>query len=193
MSSYRVANTVVSGSSVLSSLQSNDFRAIEFSAAMANPASVQLVAGASVNKELTLEQINQASIASLGINMATGGSISLGPDTASQAASYINLFNFSSTDQQRLLRFHLTNADPTAINKVDLKNANSAGAGSFISVVSLTGPAAAPTGVAVFFGTGPTQFPSGNAAGIERLVSVVPKNLSAGSQAVQFNILPYSM
>jgi hypothetical protein len=191
MSSYRVANTVVSGSSVLSNLQSTDFRAIEFNAAMANPKPVQLTAGSSVDKQLTLDQWNQASTRSLGINMATGGSISLGTDSASQAASYINLFNFSSTDQQRLLRFHLTNADTAALNKIDLKNANTVNTGTFVTVAS--NPTAVPTGSVVFFGTGPTQFPSGNAAGIERLVSVVPKNLSAGSQAVQFNILPYSM
>lgn len=92
---YRMINTTVSGSALLSGLDGDDVRALEFEAA-----NKQLPALEVDDAEIEIEATHwvQASIGSLLLDVdftanTNAPSLSLGPDSATGAALYFQLFN----------------------------------------------------------------------------------------------------
>lgn len=194
MSLLRVHNTNLSGTAADSSLSGHELRELNYNAAVSAVSPVAITGANPI--ALSYNQWVQSAVGSLSLNAQTGGTISLGPDAASQAAAYVSLFNLNSLNDSRLLRFNLSNAS-TGPN-IFLGNTN--GTSTFVQV-NQQGMTTAAVGSAVMFsGTGPSQMANGllgGVAGVERLVQVrpTPNNssaLSPGSQSVQFNILPFS-
>lgn len=202
MSTYnfnRVQNTTVSGTSVFSSLDGDDYRAIEFSAANSCPQAVNITGPNVIT--LKANDWTQSAISTLAVNAMTGGNITLGADSANQASAYINLFNLRDLNDQRLLRFTLVGGNAGSSNAVNLANSSNPATSTFVQVAQ-GGASVASSGL-LFSGTGAAGIPNygnigGASAGVERLVQVRPtpgnpSALSAGSQSVQFNVLPFSM
>jgi hypothetical protein len=184
----RVYNTVLSGNEAQSSLSGNDVRMLEFDAALKRRPAVVLAAG---NNELSVEDWMQASIDTLLLNPAVAGEVSLGTDSATQAAAYVSLFDLRSTNEQRLLRMAISVVPPAA-GVVELKN-NSAGPTSAHVQVQLDGGAAAATQTLFDQAIAPGGVSAGDQAGLERLVVVSASNLNSGAEVVQFNVLSGSL
>jgi hypothetical protein len=197
MSTYnfnRVQNTTVSGTSVFSSLDGDDYRAIEFSAANSCPQAVNITGPNVIT--LKANDWTQSAISALAVNAMTGGTITLGADSANQAAGYINLFNLRDLNDQRLLRFSLV----AGYTGSTVTLANTAATSTFVQV-NQQDIGTAANSKTLFDGNnqaGPGIVCPGAKPGYERLVQVRPtpgnpSALSAGSQSVQFNILPFSV
>lgn len=181
----RVENTTVSGSALQSALSGDNMRLLQFDAALKQPAVVN-VSGASVS--LDPNAWIQASISSLPILCTADGSINLGVDTASNAASYVALFNLSSTSDVRVLRF-VTTATQGAGIEASLSNSS----GTHVNInVLLNGASAAATQI-LFDGDNAIGTALSGVAGTERIVLVSASNLTAGSQVVSFNVLGNSL
>lgn len=118
----RIDNTVVSGSQLMSYLSGGDVRDLEFEAATSGPDAVitPITAGSTLTSatgpSMTPQQLIQATILSAPVVYSTPsvtgatGFISLGPDTAAQALTWISLLNLTSSQDRRFLRF--TQAQP---------------------------------------------------------------------------------
>jgi len=180
----RVVNTVVSGTSTLSGLTGNDVRNLEFEAALRQKPAVTMA----TTTVLTVEQWMQSAIGCMGLNAsAAAGTINLGADVASQAAAYVSLFDFKSTNEERLLRFYL------ADNGNNVTMSNSSGATSNFVKVAVENAGSATYIQTLFANASPiASVLAGSNAGIERLVVLKPSNLAVGSEAVTFLILPLS-
>jgi hypothetical protein len=185
----RVENTTVSGSALHSSLSGENMRLLQFDAALKQPAAVNVV-GTTVS--LGPNQLIQASISSLNLLGSTAagndGIVSLGADTASNAASYINFFNITSTTDVRMLRFVSSN---TLSATTEITLANSSGTSANVKVL-LNGAAASAT-QNLFVGANAVGTALSGVAGAERIVLVSASNLTAGSQVVNFNVLGNSL
>lgn len=196
----RVYDTDNSGLALRAALTGDDVRVLENAAALANPP-VFLVG---TDTSLSAQQWIQAITRSQPIDAGVTGSISLGPDATSQAASYINLFQLKSTNDTRIVRFFLSDqAAAASATNVNLRNtsgtANSviialdaaangvANASSQVLFAGLNGPS-------VISGTGTASYiTAGREAGSERIVTVYANNLTIGSESVTFNILGASL
>jgi hypothetical protein len=178
----RVYNTVLSGNEAQSSLSGNDVRMLEFDAALKRRPAVVLAAG---NNALSVEDWMQASIDTLLLNNTVAGDVSLGTDSATQAAAYVSLFDLRSTNEQRLLR-----VANSAVNNVSLKNTSA----TAVNVqVKLSSGAAADTQTLYVAAAAPGAACAGNKAGLERIVVVSASNLNSGAEVVQFNVLAGSL
>lgn len=176
----RVVDTTVSGSSLFSNVDGDDWRTIEFGAAMHSPPAVVMeesdVGPPIVGNTLTAEEWMQAAISTLPLDasgLTVRGDIVLGEDTAEQASAYINFFNLRSLDDVRILRMHL--ATPIA-PQASILMSNSSGA--TFAHVQVNG--SAPAGV---------LFQSNLEAGIEYIIHVNALNLTLGSEVVNFSLL----
>ena len=182
----RVYNTVISGNDLQSNLSGNDVRMLEFDAALKRRPAVNLAGG---DVSLSVEEWVQASIDTLLLDAAgTGNDVLLGPDAASQAAAYVQLFDLRSTNEQRLLRIALSSLGAAVI---DLKN-TSGGTNTYVKV-QLDGAGTAPSKNLFVAANAPGGACAGNKAGLERLVVVQASNLTVGSEAVIFNVLSGSL
>jgi len=196
----RIYDTEVSGLSLKAGLTGDDVRALEMSAALANP--IPFVVG--TDTSLSAQQWIQAVTRSQAIDAGVLGSISLGPDATSQAASYVNLFNLRSTNDTRILRFFLSDQAATnSATNVSLRN-TSGTANSVIIALDAAANGVANASTQVLFtgiigpnlvtGTGATAACcAGKEAGSERIVTVYANNLTIGSESVTFNILGASL
>ena len=186
----RVYNTVISGNDLQSNLSGNDVRMLEFDAALKRRPAVSLKAADDIENLLTVEQLVQASIDTLLLNGTVAGNVLLGPDAASQAAAYVQLFDLRSTNEQRVLRMALS--APDVGQNVNLKNTS--GGTSTNVKVRLSGSAAADTKTlfvaATAAGAGDC---AGNGAGLERIVVVSADDLTVGAEKVSFNVLAQSL
>ena len=186
----RVYNTVISGIDLQSNLSGNDVRMLEFDAALKRRPAVSLKAADDIENLLTVEQLVQASIDTLLLNGTVAGNVLLGPDAASQAAAYVQLFDLRSTNEQRVLRMALS--APDVGQNVNLKNTS--GGTSTNVKVRLSGSAAADTKTlfvaATAAGAGDC---AGNGAGLERIVVVSADDLTVGAEKVSFNVLAQSL
>lgn len=184
----RVYNTVLSGNEAQSSLSGNDVRMLEFDAALKRRPAVVLAAG---NNALSVEDWMQASIDTLLLNPTVLGDVSLGTDSATQAAAYVSLFDLRSTNEQRLVRMAIS-AAPAGAGDVNLLN-TSGGTSAHVQV-SVNGGAAANTKILFDGGVAAGAAGlAGNLAGLERLVVVSASNLNSGAEVVQFNVLSGSL
>ena len=181
----RVENTTVSGSALHSALSGENMRLLQFDAALKQPAVVD-VSSAAVS--LGPNHWIQASISSLPILCTVDGSINLGVDTASNAASYVSLFNLQSTSDVRVLRIVTTATQGAGI---EASLANSSGTSANVKVL-LNGAGAAATQI-LFDGDNAIGTAQSGVAGSERIVLVSASNLTAGSQVVNFNVLGNSL
>ena len=182
----RVYNTVLSGNEAQSSLSGNDVRMLEFDAALKRRPAVVLAAG---NNTLSVEDWMQSSIDCLVLDPTIAGEVSLGDDSATQAAAYVQLFDLRSTNDQRLVRMSIQKA-VVAAGTVELKNS------SLTSVnvqVLLDGAAAATTQNLFVQANAVTAACSGARAGVERIILVSASNLNSGSEVVQFSVLSGSL
>lgn len=206
----RVFNTQVSGSSLIGSLSGSDVAALAFANSTTQLSPVTLT-NDSTGTFLSANQWVQASIGSLLLNAATGvansGSvINVGPDTLSQAQALIEFFKLRTTSDQRLLRFQLSNivavgAGQTGYN-VSLSNGSATSTSTFVQVQGHTGPVNQPTNRCILYNAttdyqSPSVGPSPTGAfytnvGVQRTVLLNAVNVSPGSEAVRFDVLPYS-
>lgn len=180
-SSYtRVENTTVSGSELLGSLSGDDVRALNFQAALSRNDPIVLT---NANYTLTTADIVQATA---GIQMidATGLSAAdralvVGPDADSTAGYYIDLFNLSSGEQNKVvMNFDLSGGDLTADGDVLFQNSS----GSDTNVnINLDGGADGNS--VIMYDTTVTY-----GAGSHRVVEVWATNVTSGSRVVNFNV-----
>ena len=169
----RIRNTVVSGNELRSYLTGADIRDLEFEAATRSAPAVTVPGAAA----LTADQWVQAAVSSLVVSAGSSSYISLGADVNSQALAYIDLFNLKSTNDVRILNFVGGNLAASA----NVALANTAGTtNTFVSVSAGTTALAGSTSLLNRSGSGV----------LSRVVLVSATNLSAGSQAVNFNVVP---
>lgn len=171
-----ISNTVVSGNQLLSSLSGADVRNLEFAAACSNSPPL-LIPDANVS--ISANHLIQAAIDRQLVDAATltaGRSILLGPDAASQAAAYVRLFNLTSTNQVRMLKF--VNSSNIAATPQAVALANSSGTAASVQISS-AGGAASSTGLLLA---------AGATVGQEANVLLQGVNLASGSEAVIFRL-----
>ena len=184
----RVYNTVLSGNEAQSSLSGNDVRMLEFDAALKRRPAVVLAAN---NNTLSVEDWMQSSIDSLILDPSILGNVSLGGDSATQAAAYVQLFDLRSTGDQRLVRMSI-NAAPAGAGIVALKNTTGA---TQVYVQVKTDAGAAANSQPLFDGgvAAGAGAVAGDLAGLERIVIVKANDLTSGAEKVQFQILSGSL
>jgi len=183
----RVYNTVLSGNEAQSSLSGNDVRMLEFDAALKRRPKVSLVGGSSVS--LSVEDWMQASIDTLLLLPPGAGvaSISVGTDSATQAAAYVQLFDLRSTGDQRVLRMAIQTAVVANVNLV-----NDSVSDNYVQI-KLDDAFVAPASETLFTTAVAPNSCAGSRAGLERLVVVSASDLSSGAEIVKFNILSGSL
>lgn len=163
----RVYDTVVSGSALLSALNGEQVRDLEFASAMNNFPPLPCLSGAVV----PVEAIVESSIRNQLIYTTSGstGWLDLGPDAQSQALAYVKLFNFQTTQTGtvRLLQFALSSTLGSTL--INVRNTN----------LSSTYVAVAGGGV---------LFNSGNVVGDTNVILVQATNLASGSERVLFTV-----
>ena len=187
----RVENTTVSGSALQSALTGENMRLLQFDAALKQPSAVNVVG---TTATLHPNEWIQASISSLNLQGSTAaandGIVSLGTDSASQAAAYIAMFDIRTTSDVRMLRFVSSNT-LSATTEIALANSSSPATSSFVKVL-LNGAAAAAT-QNLFVGANAIGTAQSGVAGSERIVLLSAYNLTSGSQVVNFNVLGNSL
>jgi len=194
----RVDNTVVSGSQLLSYLSGDDVRDLEFEAMVHTPVAVNPVLGPSTLTSaavstLTPQQVIQASIQTLPVKWPTvspavtgaTGYISLGPDTASQALAWINVFNLTSSNDRRVLRF-VNVGDLGYYNQVLL--GNSSNTATYVVPRAPTGGITTVGASCLFTATGAVGAAFSGQVGSERMV-VVSATGSTTLTTVYFDVL----
>ena len=173
-----ISNTVVSGNQLLSSLSGADVRNLEFAAACSNSAPLLIPNASSVS--ISANHLIQAAVdrqlLDATLVLTAGSSILLGPDAASQAAAYVRLFNLTSTNQVRLLKF--VNSSNLALTAQPIALANSSGTAASVQISS-AGGAASSTGLLLA---------AGATVGQEANVLLQGVNLASGSEAVIFRL-----
>lgn len=179
----RIRNTVVSGNELRSYLTGADIRDLEFEAATRSAPALNVSATTvGTGAVLTADQWVQAAVSSLVVapsSTAASLYISLGAGAAnSQALAYIDLFNLKSTNDVRILNFV---SNISSLSGADVNLATTDGASTFVSVSS-GADTARVAALPLLENRGTGMLP--------RVVLVSATNLSAGSQAVNFNIVP---
>jgi hypothetical protein len=185
----RISNTVVSGSNLLADLDfdANALRALEMKGALACCEPRTLAAGAVVANTLSANEWVDA--VNYGLNLIPPGGVSsilLGSDMASVAKQYQNLFNITSTNQVRTLRFVL-NANTASYTTISL--ANSSGGPQTYVQIKPSGGTADNTQALFSQANGANLINAGNAAGFVRDVVVSADSLTSGSETIIFDIL----
>lgn len=186
---YRMINTTVSGSALLSGLDGDDVRALEFEAA-----NKQLPALVVDDAQIEIEATHwvQASIGSLllEVDFSTSPSLSLGPDNATGASLYQQLFNMRAEGDTRLLRFCLTSGS-TGSGTLDLENTSATS-----NYVLVRADGGVDSDSRVLYNSaaeaGATGF-AGDLPGLERIVIVKAVDVTPGAEIVEFDILSGSV
>lgn len=174
----RVNNTVVNGNELLSNLSGDDIRALNFQDAINNEAPL----GDVVAPVLSVDQLVQAATSRMLVAPTTVARIGLGADSQENAASYVRLFNFTSTNQQRVLTFNNAGVQVVAGSTVQLGLNSGVATHVWVNVQQdYAGDAAVQT---LLSGVSGSQTPSGR----DVLVTVYPSNVTAGSEVVNFSI-----
>lgn len=180
----RIENTLVSGSELFSDLSNADVRMINFHGALSRSDPIN-VTSASPAATITINQLVQSVVNTQlvsGVTLNASGSILFGPDAASQAAAYINLFNLSSgVENKKLLNFQVTGAT-NAAQTVSIANTSSSTSGTGTNNFVKFDLASASIGFSKVL------FIASALAGARSTVEVFATNTSAGSEAVIFNI-----
>lgn len=189
----KMMNTDLSGNDLQSYLTGPNVRLLEFDAACGAPqAALSVASGGST---LNVEQWLQSAISAQLLDNATAATscyIALGSDTASQAASYVSLFNLKSTNETRILHFIQSSAVSSG-STCSLKNLS--GTSNYVKVATdgtQTTSASSSLFVQINAINSSNNF-IGNLAGAERLVLLSASNIDSGSQAVTFNVLSGSL
>lgn len=177
MSYTRISNTVVSGSELLSNLSGDDVRALNFQDSINNEPPIN----AEVAPVLTVDQLVQATTSRLlVIPPGSASRLGLGEDTQENAASLVKLFNFTSTNQHRVLTF--TNGGGEVADGANVSLGLNSGVSTHVWVNFLAGKVGSPAAVqSLFLGSQTTSAKDVN-------VLVYPSNVSAGSEVVNFSI-----
>lgn len=189
----KMMNTDLSGNDLQSYLTGPNVRLLEFDAACGAPQAALSVAAA--GSTLNVEQWLQSAISAQLLDNATAATscyIALGSDTASQAASYVSLFNLKSTNETRILHFIQSSAVSSG-STCSLKNLS--GTSNYVKVATdgtQTTSASSSLFVQINAINSSNNF-IGNLAGAERLVLLSASNIDSGSQAVTFNVLSGSL
>lgn len=179
----RMDNTVVSGNQLISYLSGNDVRDLEFEAAQVTPAAITpITAGSTLTSltgpSMTPQQLIQATILTAPVVYTTPsvtgatGFISLGPDTAAQALSWIALLNLQSSADRRLLRF--TQAQPMAMANTVMIGNSSNTATYVVPRNSFTGSATQTGSTILFSEANAVGTLLSGRTGSERIVMVSP-------------------
>lgn len=191
-SDLRIYNTTVSGSALNSALNSDDVRSLEFTAALGQAAPKILTSAAvsPLGDTLSVNDWVQATTDSLGLNVSGGTGINLGPDSATGASFYQNLFALNNTTDRRLLRFYLS---ATGTNNVVLRNSSSSPSTSSNVSVTVNGGSASGSGVLFNVSSGATGPQAGNLAGLQRMVLLSAPAVPPDTPQVRFDILSGSL
>ena len=172
----RIENTVVSGSALLSGLSGADINALNFQASLnRNP----VITVTTANYALTVADLVQAAIDTQLVNgtgLTAARSLTLGTDSASQAAAYISLFGLTSTFDKVTLSFQADQGTNTS-NAIAL--ANTSGTANDVKILPAGGSASNTQ----------TLFASAAVGGTVKQVEVTATTLTEGSEVVQFNVL----
>lgn len=181
----RIRNTVVSGNELRSYLTGADIRDLEFEAATRSAPALNVTTSnstAALGATLTADQWVQAAISSLVVNPSSTANslyINVGASVNSQALAYIDLFNLKSTNDVRILNFV---PSYPSISGADVNLATGDGGATFVTVSS----SALGAGIAA----SPLLDNKLGSCMLPRVVLVSATNLTAGSQSVNFNIVP---
>ena len=189
----RVSNTVVSGNDLLSALNGDDVRALQYESKLAvGPVKTLTLIGTSgVVNELDANNWVDSVNNQLYLNASAGTSfIILGSDMPSIAKQYQNLFNLTTTSQVRTLKFELAN---TANSAVNLQVGRTTGAATHVYINVESSADGTDAAVTPLFGTGATGVASGSLAGRTRTVLVSASDFTSGSEVVTFNVLSGSL
>lgn len=177
----KVDNTLVSGSSLMSNLKPDDVRAMQFSAAVNNTTPAVMAAG--LVYTLSVQELMKALTSRLLVNTqavtATNPTLSLGADSADNAATFVSLFNLDDATAlgavaKRVLSFEVDFANSPA-QAVAL--ANTSGTSTYVQIKSGGGSSAATQAL----------FASAAAGGRVQRVEVYATSLTAGAEVVVFN------
>ena len=172
----RIENTVVSGSELRSYLSGAEVTALEFESAMVRVPPITLVA---TDTALSAGDLIEAATHGLLVNgsgLTAATDLTIGTDSASQAAAYIRLFDLQSTNDRRILTFQISDADNAAF-ATNFANTS----GTHVSVnVQLNGAADAATQV---------LWAASLQAGRMDWVEVSASVLTSGSEVVEFNVI----
>lgn len=184
----RVINTQISGSSMQSNLTGDDIRLLEFDAANKRTGSLYIYMG---NNSLNINQLLQATIDTQLLNtipFAGTGTINVGSDYRDKALSYISFFNFQNTNEERLLRLTIINdcngvlsLSNDSLTTTHIKIREGVNGFPQISVPLFDNTQS--------LGSGPYSY----GAGSTRTIVVKADDLTSGSEAISFCVLPYSM
>lgn len=180
----RMENTIVSGSSLLSNLmQGYDYMDLQFQASLNRNPIIDLTA---TNKLLTAADCVQAVVSTQLVNASSGPVHYLytGTDSASQAASYINLFDLASgLGSKVLLHFQLATNESN-----DIVYFGATGSTNTNCYTLLSGTSTGPTNI-MFAGPSSTGAANVGTAGAIATVECYALNVTEGSEVVIFNIL----
>ena len=181
----RVENMALSGSTLLSSLNTGDLSALTFNEVMTSGNDISLVNA--VSHYLTADNVvagvnGTLRVDGFVVNSSGEGYINLGSDLSTVARSYLDLLNLTSVGQSRLLTFQLAN--------IPLGSA----IGNNINLQSGDGAAAAATALqvdgvnktTVLFNSLGTEATDGTGATKDVVVSAV--NITSGSEQVRFEV-----
>lgn len=180
----RMENTIVSGSSLLSNLmQGYDYMDLQFQASLNRNPIIDLTTS---NRLLTTADCVQAVVSTQLVDataVATDCYLYTGTDSASQAASYINLFDLASgIGSKVLLHFQITGAE--AAEAVYLGATGSTNTNCYTLLSG--GVEAAPRNIMF---SGPGGVANVGTAGAIATVECYALNVTEGSEVVVFNIL----
>lgn len=175
----RIDNTTISGSALLAGLSGLDVNALNFQASLnRNPVITLTGSGLGAEHALTSADYVQAVVdvqLVTGSGLTADGSLTVGADSAAQAAAYIAMFDLVDTTVKAVLSFQVSQATNAAF-AVALT-----GGATFAHIKIL----AANTGDAATN----VLFAATAVAGTIKQVEVSATNVTPGSEVVQFNIL----
>jgi hypothetical protein len=181
----RVGNTVVSGSSLLASVNPSELSQLLYREALDSNPPIVFAAGTGAGLDQTLTPAHwlQAIADTQDIDYSSSGQINsllLGSDLASVARTYIQLFNLSSSSNPRVATFRLSRAAPAAFDMI----LSVPGAATHTNIdMELNGGADAST-VDLFDKTKNNFIPGGLA-----YVEIYGTNFTSGSEVVSFNVV----
>jgi len=171
----RIDNTTISGSALLAGLSGLDVNALNFQASLnRNP----IITLTGIDYDLTSADYVQAVVDAqlvIGSGLTAARSLTVGTDSAAQAAAYIAMFNLVHPAVKAVLSFQVSQATNAGF-AVALKG----GATSNNIKILLANASSAATN---------QLFAASAVAGTIKQVEVSATNFTPGSEVVQFNIL----
>jgi hypothetical protein len=172
----RVSNTTISGAALLSTLTGEDVNALNFQGKLTRNPTIALT---TANHALTVDELVQSVLDEQlvdGTGLTAARSLTLGPDSSSQARALINLFDLRVGRGPVLMNFAVGVSSCTAY-AVSL--ANTSGTQTYVQLKASNSTAAATQ----------TLFAASALAGSSRTVEVTATSVASGSEVVIFNLL----